>query len=221
MGVRLPLLWDSSRHELLVKVAEVAHQINSVRRILGPHKDLQAMWTVLQCSLSWKLDWQLSLNYPSDVEEAAKNLDSELRSLLEFSASQHIPRTDEGMGVECVLGDLDLPPFLQGRSYQSRLVRHPVRLCRLGLRSLLQTSHVAFCGSVEMAVPCLTGEGGICTVMEDVVGTVKGPARWQDFLQAGPRTSREFELLWRKPRSEMICVSPMLGKQRSGPLVEV
>ena len=91
MGVRLPLSYV--RNKLLVKVAEVVHQINSVRRILGPHKDLQAMWTLLQCSLSRKLDWQLSLNYPSDVEEAAKNLDSELRSQLEFSASEHIPRT--------------------------------------------------------------------------------------------------------------------------------
>ena len=130
--------------------------VNSVRRVLGPHKYLQAIWTVLQCSLSQKLDWQLNLNYPLDVEEAAKMLDSELWSLLEFAASQHIPRTGEGMGVECVLEDPKLPPSLQGRSYQNWLVREPVRLCGLGLRSLLETSPVAFCGSVEMAVPCLT-----------------------------------------------------------------
>ena len=53
------------------------------------------------------------------------------------------------------------------------------------------------------------------------MGRVEGEARWHDFLQAGSRTSREFELAWRRLRSEMVCISAMLGKQVSGPLVKV
>ena len=107
------------RNRLLAKVDEVIGQVRSVRRVLGPQKDLQAIWATLQCSLSQKLDWQLSLNYPSDVREAAMKLDAELWSLLEFASSQHIPRAEEGLGVECVLEAQGLPASLQGRSYQS------------------------------------------------------------------------------------------------------
>ena len=92
---------DNVRNRLMAKVDEVTDQLNSVRKVLGPQKDLQAIWAVLQCSLSQKLDWQLSLNYPSDVREVSKKLDSELWRLLEFASSQRIPRAEEGMGVEC------------------------------------------------------------------------------------------------------------------------
>ena len=165
------------RNRLMAKVDEVTDQVNSVRKVLGPQKDLQAILAVLQCSLSQKLDWQLSLNYPSDVKEAAKKLDSELWRLLEFASSQHIPRAEEGMGVECILGAQGLPPSMQGRSYQNWQVRQPVRLRGLGLRSLLETSPLAFCGGVEMAVPCLTGENGIC---QSGHGEVFGAAPRQD-----------------------------------------
>ena len=157
------------------KVEEVIVEIKSVKQVLGPQKDLQAIWAVLQCSLAQKLDWQLSLNYPSDVRKAAERLDNELWHLLELSASQHIPRKEEGLGVECVLSAPGLPFSLEGRSFQNWLVRQPVRLRGLGLRSLLESSPAAFCGAVELAVPRLTGEGGICPPLEAVVSRIEGP----------------------------------------------
>lgn len=64
------------QHHLEAKVDEVSREVSRVREVLGPEKDSQAMWALLQCSLAHKLDWQLSLNYPLDIEAAASRLDS-------------------------------------------------------------------------------------------------------------------------------------------------
>ena len=191
------------QHQLQEKVEEVIGVVDKVRELLGPHKDYQAIWAILQCSLAQKLDWQLSLNYPSDVEAAASRLDTVYWQLLEFATGLHIPRAEEGLGVECVLMAPGLPPSLRGRSFQSWQVRQPVRLHGLGLRSLLETCPVAFIGGVEMSVPLLTGEQGICPSLEGIVGTVDGPTRWREFLAAGSRTAREFNLAWGKLRLEV------------------
>ena len=140
------------QHHLEAKVDEVSREVSRVREVLGPEKDSQAMWAILQCSLAHKLDWQLSLNYPSDIEAAASRLDSVFWQLLEFASGFHIPKAEEGLGVECVLGAPGLPHCLQGRSFQQWMTRQPVRLRGLGLRSLMETRHVAFVGGVEMAV---------------------------------------------------------------------
>lgn len=55
----------------------------------------------------------------------------------------------------------ELPPHLQNHSFQHWLVREPIKMGGLGLRSLVETSPVAFVGGVEMAIPHLTGERGI------------------------------------------------------------
>ena len=122
------------------------------------------------------------------------------------------------MGIECVLTAPGLPASLQGRSYQQWLVRQPVRLRGLGLRSLLETSPAAFCGAVEMAVPRLTGEEGFCPSLEAVVGVVEGPERWTDFLAAGSRTAREFNKAWGGMRVEIYALANMLNKEVTGPL---
>ena len=207
------------RHKLEEKVEEVIGVVEAVKGVLGPQKDIQAMWSILQCSLAQKLDWQLTLNYPSDVAAAATRLDTVYWEFLEFAAGIHIPRTNEGLDVECVLAAPGLPPSLEGRSYQCWLGRQPVRLSGLGLRSLLETSPVAFCGGVELAVPRLTGEGGFCPPLEAVVGRVEGPERWADFLAADSRTAREFGQAWGLLQIETTGMSNLLGKELSGPLV--
>ena len=112
------------------KMQEIAGQVRSVLDVLGPHKDFQAIWAVLNCSLAQKFDWQLSLNYPSDVIPAAARLDTCLWEALEFATSFHIPFEDEGLGVECVLNAPGLPLSLQQRSFQQWLVR-PFQLSRV------------------------------------------------------------------------------------------
>ena len=77
-----------------------------------------------------------------------------------------------------------------GLSFQSWLVRQPVRLGGLGLRSLADTCPAAFLGALETALPSFVGEHDGCTVLEDLVGPeVAGEgARWQSLLQFNCRT---------------------------------
>ena len=176
---------------------------------------------ILHKAKSWfssTYKWQLSLNYPSDVAAAASRLDTVYWRLLELTAGQHIPRSDEGLGVECVLQPPGLPASLQGRSYQQWLAGQPVRLRGLGLRSLLETSPAAFVGGVEMAVPRLVGEGGFCPPLEGVIGSVEGGDRWADFLTTDTRTAREFSRAWEDLRQECGGLADMLGKELAGPL---
>ena len=91
---------------------------------------------------------------------------------------QHVPRREEGLGTECVLG---VPvATMEGRSFQETLVRLPIRLRGFGLRSFADTANTAFIGGVELALGreemvmqvmalsvtgvCLYGWGGDCTM---------------------------------------------------------
>ena len=66
--------------------------------------DLQALWTLLSSSVSQKLGYHLSLQYPSVMRAAISRLDNKLWWMLEAATGLHIPQQDEGMGVECVPG---------------------------------------------------------------------------------------------------------------------
>ena len=137
------------RDMLELKVTEVETEVEKVKEVLSD-KDSQAVWSILKCSLSQKLDWHLSLCYPSDILEAANRLDNILWSLLEYATNLHIPKSEEGLGVECVLEIPELPPRLQGQSFQHWLVQQPIKMGGLGLRLLAETSHSAFIGGVEI-----------------------------------------------------------------------
>ena len=88
------------KHMLWDKVQEVRGEIDKVKEVLG-EKDGQAIWCILKCSLAQKLDWHLSLCYPSDIREAAEGLDNILWETLQFASQLHIPRQDECLGAEC------------------------------------------------------------------------------------------------------------------------
>ena len=107
------------------KVQEVKGEVERVKEVLGV-EDGQAVWSILKCSLSQKLDWHLSLCYPSDISDAAAELDSVLWDLLEHATKLHIPKGEEGLGVECILQAPGIA-FLQGRSFQNILIRQPVK----------------------------------------------------------------------------------------------
>ena len=207
------------QHMLMEKVNEVRGEVDRVKQVLG-EDDSQAIWSILKCSLAQKLDWHLSLSYPTDIREAAIELDSILWDLLQHCTRLYIPKTEEGLGVECVV---NLPGVnsLQGRSFQKWLIHQPVKLGGLGLRSQLETSAAAFIGGVEMSLPHFTGEEGICVQLEEVVGRVEGGNRWETFLTAGSRTAQEFQQAWDSIRLEAQTCSNYLGKELEGVLAVV
>ena len=134
--------------------------------ILG--QESQSLWVVLKASLSQHLDYHCSLSYPSDIKEAARNLDDELWWVLEKIAGFHIPRSDEGLGWECVSR---APVYnIQGVSFQDQIIRAPVKRGGFGLRSIEETCYPAFVGSVQMAIPFLVGSNGICPQLSVVIG---------------------------------------------------
>ena len=72
-------------------------------------------------SVAQKLNYTLSLQYPSKVLPTATLLEKVLWSMLEKSSGLHIPREEEGSGTECVL---DVPVRgLQGQSFQHWLAQ--------------------------------------------------------------------------------------------------
>ena len=61
------------RHHLGLKVQEVAGEVEQVLNVL--EGEGQAIWTIARASTVMKLDYHLSLCYPSDMEEAAREMD--------------------------------------------------------------------------------------------------------------------------------------------------
>ena len=72
------------RHMLGEKVREVKEEVDRVKEVLS-QDDGQALWTILHCSLAQKLDYHLTLCYPSDIKAVAEDLDSVLWEMLEYS----------------------------------------------------------------------------------------------------------------------------------------
>ena len=204
------------KHQLWEKVQDVKSEVDRVKEVLG-EEDSQVIWSIIKCSLAQKLDWHLSLCYPSDISEAAFELDRILWNLLEHATKLHIPKGGEGLGVECVLQVPGIA-FLQGRSFQRSLIHQPVKLGGLGLRSLVETSPAAFVGGVEMALPHFTGEEGICSLLEEEVGRIEGLNRWTTFLTANSRTAQEFARSWSTIKQEAEECCTFLGRELEGEL---
>ena len=184
-------------------------------------EDLQAKWTMLTASVAQKLSYSLSLQYPSDIRAAATRLDNVLWEMMNKATGLDIPRGEEGRGVECVL---DVPVRgLQGQSFQSWLVRLPVRERGMGLRSLVDTIPAAFIGSVEMSLPFFTGEEGICRILEPVIGDIQSEnagRRWEQLINSDCRTGREFSECWEMLQGEARECSVYLGEELEGELAK-
>ena len=184
-------------------------------------EDLQAKWTLLLASTQQKFGYWLSLQYPSDVRQAASRLDTILWGMFEKAAGFHIPMMEEGKGVECVL---NLPVNgLQGQSFQGLMARLPIKERGMGLRSMVDTIPAAFLGSAEMSLSFLTGEGGQCQILEPCLGDIRAmdtKTRWRVLLQSGNRTSREFQGCWALLQREGEQCAAYLGETLSSHLAE-
>ena len=145
------------RHTLCDKARKVERDVTKVVDTLT--KDNQALWVALHRSHAHKMDYHLALCYPSDILPVAQRFDAILWSALESATGQHIPRREEGLGIECVL---DIPvDNMTDRSFQDHFLRLPIRLRGFGLRSLVETSAAAFIGGVEMAFGGPGSRGGL------------------------------------------------------------
>jgi hypothetical protein len=83
------------------KVEEIHQVVKETVTVL--EEDLQALWTILLSSTQQKFGYWLSLQYPDDVMPAAVKLDTILWEMYQQAAGLHIPREDEGLGVEGIL----------------------------------------------------------------------------------------------------------------------
>ena len=187
------------RHELSVKVHEVAKEVEKIVSVM--EGEGQAIWTILRSSTAMKLDYHLSLCYPSDMLQAAKEMDNLLWLMLERASGLNIPRLEEGRGVECC----PAPPVrrIHDKSYQDWITRTPVRLGGMGMRSMVETSILAFIGGVEQALPNFVGEGGVCQQLAPVLGDMSNSnTRWQQLLASGSRTGEELTWAWETLRQE-------------------
>ena len=110
------------KQKLSLKVEEIARDANQMLTVL--QGEGQAIWSVIRSSSIMKLDYHLALCYPSDMAEAAAEMDRLLYTMLETATDLNIPTRDHGRGVECCL---DMPiQRLTGRSYQDWIVRQPI-----------------------------------------------------------------------------------------------
>ena len=187
------------RHHLAAKVQQVGREVTEIVNVL--EGEGQAIWTIARASTAMKLDYHLSLCYPTDMEDAAKYLDGVLWNMLEKAAAMSIPRVDEGRGLEhCP----SLPVRrLQHKSYQDWMVRMPVRLGGMGLRSVADTSLAAYLGGLEQALPHFLGEEGLCPQLQPVLGDTDSPAtRWRGLTTSGCRTGEEMVWAWQTLKRE-------------------
>ena len=210
------------RHMLRKEAEQICSDIDKVMLLL--RQDSQAAWILLSSAMAHQLDYSLTLQYPRDMLESARMVDSRLWTALEQLASQpRIPRGEEGLEVECVL-DLPGVPSLQGRSYQRMLVAQPIKLGGLGLRSLEETRFPAFLGGLEQALPYMVA-GEVCPVplapgLQAVIGSFAGQGRWRVMLEANTRTAVEFREAWSNLSREALEIWNFLVVEPSGALAD-
>ena len=150
--------------------------------------------------LAHKMDYHLSLCYPSDILPAAEYLDKILWGVFEQAVGQQVPRKEQGLGVECVL---NLPvDTLQSKSFQEISVRLPIRLRGFGLRSFAETAPQAFIGGVEMALG----------------GGEAEQSWWRILLESGSRTGVEYGGCWTKLQREGQQIATFISKELDGTL---
>ena len=140
----------------------------------------------MRSSLSHKLDYWLTLCYPTQVKGAAERMDALQNRILDSLVGTQIPM--EALNNEWAISLPVCDNILEKRSYQHWVIRQPIKMGGLGIRSNVETSHAAFIGGLEQALPHFVGQGGICMQLNNVIGDMEGECRWKLLLQSGCRT---------------------------------
>ena len=102
---------------------------------------------MLRSSISQRLDYWLTLVYPTQIKRAAEKMDNLILKVMEKLLGCQIPMDETGENWYC---PVNVPvDGLQGKSFQSWILRLPIRSGGLEIRSNLETAAVAFIGGVE------------------------------------------------------------------------
>ena len=201
-------------HMLNVKMDEIEKEAEQVVTVLEDEK--QALWSTLRSSLSHKLDYWLTLCYPSHTREVAERMDALQNRILESLVGQQIPINS--MNNEWAIS-LPVPvDKLQTRSFQQWVIRQPVKMGGLGIRSNVETRLPAFIGGLEQSVPHFVGEGGICLQLSKILGDFEYEPRWKTLIESGSRTGKEFSSAWDILKHEAYQCSVYLGEDIKGSL---
>ena len=189
----------------LRKIAEgiVSDAQQTVELLAG---ERQSLWSALRCSITSRFDYWLQMSYPSVVEPVASWLDDQLWKVLESATGLSIPRTSSNLPWNCVL---PIPVMERNKqTFQEWVIRLPVRLGGFGIRSLKETSGIAFLGALEQAIPAFQGQRGICPQLVDVMGGEEcfgeeaAGDRWRVMLGSGSREGVELRRLWSNLQEE-------------------
>ena len=197
-------------HVLDSKVDELYHESQKQWKVLESSR--QSMWAILRSSFVSKLDYWLTLVYPSQIKKAAEKMDRIVLSILEKLLGTEIPMTDEGKGFEC---PVRVPiSELDNKSFQSWIIRLPIKSGGLGLRSNVETSPAAFIGGVEQSLPHFSKENGVCPALVDTIGDFLGDCgtRWSKLINSNCRTGQEFQTSWNIIKVETEKCSKFLFK---------
>ena len=203
------------RHLLDIKVNELEGQAAVISKVLGDER--QAMWAVLRSSVAHKLDYWCTLVYPSLMEGAAQRMDKIMLDMLDGLVCSKIPLHDEGLGYEC---PLNVPvENLQGRSFQNLVIRQPIKMGGLGVRSVAETCQAAYIGGLEQSLPHFTGPDGVCQVLTPIIGdNWQSDTRWAPLLASACRTGEELQAAWESLKLESNQCAAYLGDEPSGAL---
>lgn len=202
-----------------LKMKELEDEVENMYNVLESSR--QSMWAMLRSSISQRLDYWLTLVYPSQMKKAAARMDNLILSVIQKLLGCPIPMEENYENWNCPI-NVSISG-LKRRSFQNWILRLPIRLGGLGIRSNLETSPAAFIGGVEQALPHFTKDSLICSNLEDQIGNFSGESnsRWTTLVQSGCRTGTEFVASWNSMKREVQECLTFLNKEESfGPLKE-
>ena len=81
------------------KLEEIQNDIKIIQETLSENR--QAMWAVLRSSISQKLDYWLTLVYPSQIQKVASKMDKVLKSVLNDLIGIEVPEKENGHSWSC------------------------------------------------------------------------------------------------------------------------
>ena len=197
------------------KVEEVAMGATRAREVL--EGEAQALWAVLRLSLQQQFGYWLSLVHPTQVAAAADRVDTILQEVLEEVAGFFIPQGG-GRSYTCAMGSE--VAWLEGREFQRITSSLPIKSGGLGLWSQLEQSPAAWVGSLEQALPCFSGEKGVCPPpLAELAGAEEDDLhRWRPLLESGLRTGEELRQAWATLQERAQQMVDYLGEEPTSPL---
>ena len=90
------------------------------------------------------------------------------------------------------------------------------------MRSLSEVRHSSFLRGIEQSLPHMVAreDGGevLCPSLQQVVGSISTPRRWEEFILANSRTAHEFQGAWSRLSSEAQHIWNFLQEEATGHL---